>query len=288
MSSTKDRIEDVKIWQKVVPEEALRHEFLMDGLLALSALHLASENPKSRWEYTQMAMHYQTSALCGYQDALQNITSDNHNGIFAYSVILNNLSLAFPNVCADPASASHAESIITLIELVQGTGRISATNVVSLRSGKFAAFFVSFPYHDHPLAPDPDVAHALSQLRSHVECIRDPADDSRHRAYITGIDALETSFGHIAGAQHLAHVLVWTTMVSKDLVRLFQGGDVMARLVFVHYGVLLLEARGRWWARETGRCLIGELVRDICGEKPEWRGWTEWAVGRAEGVGRDS
>jgi hypothetical protein len=282
--TTEDGTSDIEIWQKAIPEEAFHHEFLIDGILALSALHYASENSDSRWGHTRMATLYQTSALRGYQDALQNITNNNHNAIFAYAVILNVLSLAFPNVCAEPASASHAESIIALIELVQGTGHITATNDVSLRSGKFAAFFGMIPWRDPPPAPDPAVAEALDQLRERVESIRDLSDNSRYKAYTSGIDALEISFGRMAAFQHTGHVMVWTTMVSKDLVSLFKNGDAMARLVFVHYGVLLLEARERWWARDTGKGLIKNLVNDILKEKPEWEGWTNWTVRRAEGL----
>jgi hypothetical protein len=104
------------------------------------------------------------------------------------------------------------------------------------------------------------VSPALARLREHVESIRDPADDSCHQAYTSGINALEVSFGHVAEFKNLGHLLVWMTMVRKDLVGLFQSGDAMARLVFLHYGVLLLEARGRWWARDTGRWLIESLA----------------------------
>lgn len=280
MSSREDRTSEVQIWQNIIPEEALQHEFLMDGILAFSALHYASENPESRWKYTRIATHYQTSALRGYQNALRNITRDNHNAIFAYACMLNMLSLAFPNV--DPTSTSHVESIVALIELVQGTGHITATYDVSLRSGKFAVFFEAFPRRDYPPAPDTSVSSALSQLREHVESIRDPADETRHQAYISGTHALEISFGHWAEFHHLGHLMVWTTMLGKDLAELFKRGDAMARLIFMHYGVLLLQGRGRWWSRNTGRCLIEELAKEVCREKPEWEKWTMWAIERGK------
>ena len=57
------------IWQGVVPREAMRHPFLMHGILALSALHLASSTSSttgaSKEEYLRTAKSHQQQAVAG-------------------------------------------------------------------------------------------------------------------------------------------------------------------------------------------------------------------------------
>ncbi|OAL52012.1 hypothetical protein IQ07DRAFT_506861 [Pyrenochaeta sp. DS3sAY3a] len=77
--------EELRVWGRAVPEEATQHEFLMDGLLALSSLHFAFEHPDMRARYVEIAIHYQNSGLRRYAEATRHITKANSHAIFAYS-----------------------------------------------------------------------------------------------------------------------------------------------------------------------------------------------------------
>ncbi|KAA8626419.1 C6 transcription factor [Pyrenophora tritici-repentis] len=86
--------EDLVIWREAVPDEAVNCDFLMDGLLAMAALHFAYENPDSRLQYTELAMRYQNSSLQVYNKALDNINEENCTALFAFSIIVNIMALA--------------------------------------------------------------------------------------------------------------------------------------------------------------------------------------------------
>lgn len=43
-----DNIEMKRNWEVIIPEEALKHSFLMEGLSAMSALHLTFLRPTER------------------------------------------------------------------------------------------------------------------------------------------------------------------------------------------------------------------------------------------------
>ncbi|KAH7090303.1 hypothetical protein FB567DRAFT_626303 [Paraphoma chrysanthemicola] len=268
---------DLRIWQNVIPEEAVQHEFLVDGLLSLSSLHFAEQNPASRLHYTEIAMIYQNSALNGYKKTLNNISSKNRGAIFAFSVLLNVLVIAFPNVCPTSADSSHEESVVLLIELLQGLQIILQTpNVFQEELAKYEPFVSRYRRATEPLKPGGHVANALSSLRARADCHADNIE--RHTAYLSGIESLEVAFRSIQNdPEYLGHILGWPVTVRAKLLVLFKQRDPMAILIFIHYGVLLLHARHRWWAKNTGICLIESLAQYVTSNHPDWTGTTQWA-----------
>jgi hypothetical protein len=273
--------EDVKIWRNVVPEEAVLHDFLMDGLLALSSLHFASQNPNLQWQYTEIAIKYQNLGLQKYKYALEKITNDNSRALFAFSIIINILALAFPNVCPGPMQSSHAEGLMTMLELVQGVGLINHVNEttgVSFRHAEFAALFPPLDHDGEEPALHDDIVHALLRLRERADSITECIGSDKRRAYLTGIEGLEETFRSIRTTEHLGPIIAWPAVVGHGgLLRLFKNNDPMAQFIFLHYGVLLLHARDRWWGRDTGASLVEYLANSLHDADPEWIAWTQWA-----------
>ncbi|KAH7112502.1 hypothetical protein B0J11DRAFT_498101 [Dendryphion nanum] len=211
-------LEDIEIWRKVVPKEAVQHDFLMDELLALSSLHFASQNPGSRWQFAEIAIQYQTSALRKYASALEHVTKDNCDALFICSILITILALAFPNV-----------------------------------------------------------ALMIVRLRERTDSIAESVDPERRQAYLSGIEALKTAFGLMKASTHLGPVIAWPAMVNEKLLKLFKQSDPIAQFIFIHYGVLLLYTRDRWWGRDIGVSLIESLACSLYATDPEWATWTEWA-----------
>lgn len=274
---------DIHIWQEVVPEEAIRHEFLLDGLLALSSLHFAGQKATSRLLYTEIAMHYQASALKRYKDALNNITTENRCALFAFSVLLNILALASPNIYSTSVQSSHMESVMVLVELLQGMRFIlHDPKVFQEELIKYEPLFSRSLKATRPPRPSDDAANAILSLREHLDSLQHSINVEQHHAYLSGIKALEKTFGHVhEEPEYLGHIIAWPTSVGEKLLALFKNEDPMAQLIFLHYGVLLLQVRNRWWGRNTGYCLIQELARSIYEKRPDWAGATHWARARA-------
>lgn len=272
---------DIIIWREVIPGEAVRHEFLMDGLLALSSLHLASQNPSLRWQYTEIASKYQSAGLQKYKYALERITEDNGGALFAFSVIVSVLALAFPNVCSGPTCSSHTESITMLLELLQGTRLINSATALSSPQGNFAGLFRLHAPGSEEVALSDDIVGAFTKLRERAEDLAGPMDAERHQSYVLGIKSLEEVFRFMETSKDLGRIVAWPVTAGDGLLRLFKQNDPMALFIFVHYGVLLLKARDQWWGRDTGVRLIQELSSFLHASDPEWITWTHWARARA-------
>jgi hypothetical protein len=272
--------EDLPIWTAVIPEEAAQYDFLMDGILAMASLHFACYNPDSCRQYIGFAMRYQNSGLQKYNDALEDINEANCIALFAFSILTNLMAFAFPNATPDSTFSAHTESMMTMLGLARGISLIHSKFVSKLRQGKLASLFRPLPTG---LEPDEGTNAALEVLRQQADCLLTSGsiEKERHAVYISGIRSLGDSFGSTMLSSHLGPIVGWPEMIwprehQAELMRLFQHGDVMARLILMHYGVLLLQIRHLWWGRRTGISLIEDLAVSVRAAGPNWAALTQW------------
>lgn len=271
---------DAEVWRKLVPEEAAFHDFLMDGLLAFSALHFASEHPNLQWQYCEIAIRYQDSGLQKYKYAMERITSDNSGALFAFSMIINVLALAFPNVYPGSTHASHADGLMSMLNLVRGVGlmsQINTTTGATQRQQDFSALYVSFYQEIEERALPEYIVRMFQTLRERANSISGLSPDQQ-LAYKRGVESLEEAFRRTDATRNTGCALAWPVMMGDDeLYKLFKNGDPMAQFIFLHYGVLLLYARDRWWGRDTGAGLVEHLAKRLHDVDPEWLNWTQQA-----------
>lgn len=87
----------VHLWCDYIPQQALKHAFLMHGLLAFAALHLALIKPESSVKYLQLCDRHQAIALQKFRSVLSSpeaFDSELADALFALSVTLSLSSMA--------------------------------------------------------------------------------------------------------------------------------------------------------------------------------------------------
>lgn len=272
---------DVEVWRKAIPEEASHHEFLMDGLLALAALHFAGNYPAVRWRYVEYASRYQASALRKYTTALQTVTESNSHALFAYAIVTMILALAFATVHRSGTSSSSIDDMISFFRLLQGVGAVNHVSGAHLSNGPFSALWDLEPGEGESVELRPDAAIALSALVQRAESYAEQECPDRCQVYLSSIERLEHVFRRLETSQNLRHIMAWPSGVQSNLLEFLLDGDPMARLIFLHYGVLLLHAHDRWWAKGFGVRLVKDLAASLRMFSPDWASATEWAEARA-------
>lgn len=80
--------EDPVSMQFGLPQIGFAYPFLLRGILAFSAYHLAYLNPSQYSSFRHRASHHQYLALRGLRDALQQVTVDNCHALFLTAVFL--------------------------------------------------------------------------------------------------------------------------------------------------------------------------------------------------------
>ena len=272
---------DAEVWRKFIPEEAAFHDFLMDGLLAFSALHFASQHPNLQWQYCEIAVQYQDAGLQKYKYAMERINSDNSGALFAFAMIINVLALAFPNVYPGSTPSSHADGLMSMLNLVRGVGlmsQINNTTGATRRQQDFAPLYQSFYQDLGDIALPENINCMLRTLRERADSVTGLSSPDRQRAYNIGIECLEEAFKRTDATRNTGNAIAWPVMMGDfELYKLFKAGDPMAQFIFLHFGVLLLYVRDRWWGKDTGASLVEHLAKCLHDIDPEWSTWTQQA-----------
>ncbi len=279
---------ETRIWQVVVPRLALKHRYLMHGILALASLHIATTRDGDPSEdvlpYIDTGLEYHSMSLEPFRIAIGNLTPENCDAALAQSVVTTAISLALPQLTAvrgDNAMHRMTENIITIFELLQGVKKIltigqrqSWVNLELFSRGEF--------WQKDRLAPlDGDTNAALDRLAAlnGQQGLGVNEEVLKH---------LRHCFMKFASSPGPAPVLAWLAAVDKGFVDNLRQGRPLSMLVLAYWGILLGELDGkRWWARNSGRALVSELIASLSTQDGLWDeclGWVQQKLSQDPGV----
>jgi hypothetical protein len=140
--SYRNDIQDV--WAVSLPKEAYSHDYLMHGLLALSALHLSLLSREKRHDYADLSTYHLHKSLARFRERLANISIENCVPLFGLS------SLMVIHVCAQSAmesdsqparehSASHIEMLMNIFNMCRGVESILAPYRSEIRQSSLSS-----------------------------------------------------------------------------------------------------------------------------------------------------
>ncbi|KAH7348633.1 hypothetical protein BKA65DRAFT_263638 [Rhexocercosporidium sp. MPI-PUGE-AT-0058] len=282
----------VQCWQVHVPDMAFEHTFLLDSVLAISALHLAHLETGTKKSWLQTALRYQDLTLAGLNKALSSINLDNCEAIALCSILVLTLSIAIPGVCKDPngeASRSPIADLSSHRKLIQGMEIICAQSEVVLRNGVLKDFFqpifdpeTVIPRPVNPGAEEvafanghklcPYVLESLSRLKIEASKTHTQYQEDFHQ----GCRLLEEIISPLSTLSH-GPAISWPQKISPSIFMLLERNDPLACLLFLHYGVLLDIFSYWWYTRNAGRRLVKALLPYSSAVDYSWRRTVEWA-----------
>jgi hypothetical protein len=135
--SMRQHSDETYLWQILVPELALSHEYLLDALLALSARQLSFEDPV--WDCA--ALDYENKALIGFQHILGCLDSSNYEPIFACSILIMIFSLAQSHWQHSRQLSDALIDILELRQFIAGVGLVHNNYSDLLRLSSFGTLF---------------------------------------------------------------------------------------------------------------------------------------------------
>ncbi|KAJ5618221.1 hypothetical protein N7528_006864 [Penicillium herquei] len=259
------------VWQIDVPRLALQFEFLMNGILALASLHIAATlEPPSSIVYMDTALQYHNLTFAPFRASIDNLTEQNCEAVLAQSIITTIFGIALPRVTAARGeSPNMTENIIVLFELLQGV-----KNIITI--GQSWIKLNLYPHHPRDLkseglALDEETQTALDRLATLNDETLASIDTDQHRINQDVISHLRHCFAMYIHAGGPGNVLAWLAGVDKEFVDNVRRRQPLALLVLMHWGVLLGELDGLWWwARNSGRALVSELLHILQPGNHRW------------------
>ncbi len=267
---------DADVWKSFVVEEALKYGFLMDGLLGLSALHIAVEKAPASEEYVKIALEYQNRAFSSFYGALSSLTAENCNAGFAFSVIALMGSVIPMRSTEEGNENGPTENILLAFELLEGIRFVSKMGREWLRPGPFGGVFDLW-FQPTSSLRDPSLQIALDHLGTMNDNMRGTQTEKQRTTFNTAILNLQTCF-----SKDKEMVLIWLAMAGKEFMSELRLAKPMAMLIFLHWGVLLHRLSDEWWVVDSGKKLVEELSTRLlnCGEIPvDATLWARYQVG---------
>ena len=170
------------LWQSFVPREAMKHDFLLQAVLAFASLHIATlmdhpneaeevsvetiapeefslktltEDPVTSFRgsssfYYHKALEYQTEAFSSFRSVLDHITQENCHAALAFSIIMISMAIAFPRHSATTDIDEIAprptpmQTIFTIFDFLMGIKSVSAVGQEWLNAGPFGQFILGY------------------------------------------------------------------------------------------------------------------------------------------------
>ncbi|KAL4880608.1 hypothetical protein BJY04DRAFT_72035 [Aspergillus karnatakaensis] len=265
---------DFYIWQMTIPRLALNHGFLMKGILAVAALHLASSmDPAEAPIYINTALEYHNQTLAPYRHAIDEINPRNCDAVFAHSVVTTIISIALPRSTTEGhGSNGMTEKIILAAELLQGVSSISRLCRPWMNVQLFTTGVDFWAYSNTPL--DADAEAALNDLSTLAD---DVTDVDQQGMLKESIKMLRNCFARYTKMRDVASPLAWLAVANKDFFHALRCRQPMVLLVLMHWGVLLHELNGKvWWAKDSGAALVLDLLAELQPYHSRWEAVLLW------------
>ncbi|KAF2095731.1 hypothetical protein NA57DRAFT_59711 [Rhizodiscina lignyota] len=223
------------VWVYKVPQESFRFPFLLHGILAFSAYHLAYlDHSAQQTSYHALARMHQTEAIHGMRDALPMLGQENCHALFVTSSLL--ALMAF----------TEKDSLIALVDIssmLRGMDAIIDKTEQLIYAGPFASLFAFYPGTDVPEC----LSVLLTELQG-PEFARVAASSRVASVAAWELrEAIEFCLKH-APYPLLRAVMLWPIRVDTkfwDVAR--EDHDWACKQVLKWYAAILEEAGNHWW-----------------------------------------
>ncbi|RDW67591.1 hypothetical protein BP6252_08987 [Coleophoma cylindrospora] len=259
-------------FQDFAVEAAIKHDYLMDFILAFTSLHQASETSdhRSAVAYFQCSLRYQNMAMPAFRNALQSVDASNCDAVFAAALLMmaTSITSAFLPLNDGDEPKSVAERIILILNFLKGTSSVTEVCQPWLAQGVFAIIFSL--QQSEPVEQD--------QMRLAPQILKDLNDKTVHEKDLHGIYESEIDKLEFCMKNKKSLAIPWLSQVSTEFTVELQQRMPMALMVLMYWGVIMCQLDDIWWAQYAGKRIVEQSSTDLLRTGTEWHEATKWAM----------
>ncbi|KAK3620785.1 hypothetical protein LTR56_023197 [Elasticomyces elasticus] len=285
------------IWREYIPQEGLKHGFLMHGLLAFSALNLADLNrhsPEAMARYLSVCDKHQAIAIAALRDALNgNVTAENSGALFALAAVTSISSMARSCAMANARPGPHALTIDEIAEYVLLTRGVR--EVTTLTYGHVLHTPISVMFRFNAVEDTEAAALPLSApVQSHFSTLHSMLDEY-HASTTTSSDGgsnektlaycraalstLESTYLNLRywnshGGVESGHIWRWPATLETGFTHLIAARYPPALVLVAHFGAATTPLRKAWYLRDWGTYAFAGISMALDGN--DIIKWMEW------------
>ncbi|PYI00328.1 hypothetical protein BO78DRAFT_402139 [Aspergillus sclerotiicarbonarius CBS 121057] len=269
-----------RVWPDHVPQWGIAFPSIMHLVLALSALHLAHEDPASRTQYIAQADDHFTFGVRSVTAVLCLLNAENCQLIYMAAALICLVYFGRGPRPGEFLVFSHRGQSEWLV-LLRGVRSILKEHPGRVFTGVLA------PIPDERIgsvraglqAELDEHLHRVGQVRAFVQSR--VSEDSLQAVLNTALDDLLAGFEEVykirsAGKDgiNLLHIVVgWVYRLPESMISLLEQRDSSALVMFGHWSILLVYMRSSWLMRGWDAHVL-EGARACLSERD--RHWLEW------------
>ncbi|KAF1990045.1 hypothetical protein K402DRAFT_390364, partial [Aulographum hederae CBS 113979] len=263
----------VSIYRDKIPKMATEYPFLLHGILAISAIHLASLNRHRRHSLLRKACLHEDLALPSFRQLTSTVTARNCDALFSFSGLVT--------FYVQATSSPYDEQFPPLwFNLLRGTHTLLYSNWGLLSQGAFRAILKRTQQPIELVNNPEDRRLAALTLFVSAETPSTKADHDMLTLCNDAIIELRRVFSlpyspcKTVDMRTAAHI--WPGTISSAFMTLLQKRIPQALIVFAHYCILLHRcSRGSWFLEPVAANLVN-FIRLSLDEK--WQHGLEWPL----------
>ncbi|KAL3469573.1 hypothetical protein BJX99DRAFT_69239 [Aspergillus californicus] len=280
-SSTFARRRDMQeAWRVDIPQIAYSYEFLMHGLLGLSALHLAYLKPERYSFYVAGSGFHMSLALRTYRTILLSPSSDNCYALFCFSgLIMVYIYASSPTETTDLDSPHGLESIFELLGLCRGT-LVLLPYIELISKSALAPLFkpeLFTDVMDHIETPTSRFQGITSQLEHLHDFVNSEiAIPEDRETFFQALGRLKASFNSIQNAEpplECGMLYLWPLSIEEPFFNFLRQRHPVALVLLAFYCAQLYAFSDYWFVGKQGAAWLSHVTVALGGR---FDGLLEW------------
>lgn len=265
------------LWQIYAVELGFKHDFLLRGLLAVSALHQSYLYPLLKSEFDVRASTHQSLAIQSFQETLPHVNETNCHALFAFSCVI--IVLSFASSARDQAGDFQTD-VLHWLYLLRGCNEVLKLYRETLRASFLKPLLDELHYAENHSAhniEDVDKIMELFPLCS-AENLND--DKEKSQACHLAIHALLSTFVQASllrkrGEGTVLASFVWSVNLPPIFLGMLSDKQPEALVILAHYCVLIYwgEIQDTWFLVGWARYMI-DTIKELT--PVEWHEHFSW------------
>ncbi|KAH8593540.1 hypothetical protein B0O99DRAFT_515376, partial [Bisporella sp. PMI_857] len=268
------------LWRLNVPQIGFCHDFVMRGILAISALHLAYNRPQTRELYLSKAIAQHQAGLRQATSILAQVSHENCAAVYIFTALTCIFALASPRKPGDFLVIGDS-GIAEWLILFRGTKSIIETSQDALISGPLGPMFSKgsrrYEIRDRYGNEAFPESQRLNELTSFIEEFT--SDHEKVEVYRHTIFELRKSYGMVyrnaSQTIESGDIFIWLFKVSEEYLELLREKAQEALAIFAYFSVIPKRLEVNWWIEGWSTHLISRIYGLM---DEEHRLWIRWPI----------
>lgn len=252
--------------------------YLINQVLALSALHLRYLYPAKAQEYASEAAMFQANSLSSFNSLNISVNKENCVPMLLFSALVGIYTLAEAVIASDGNDHSNfLDKYIKYLDVHRGVNAVIDPFWDYLRQTELAPFLNTAAHLERSNNSHNEILAVCARL----EKLLDNADmrESSLVACRAAVQHLKWALGLLSYTQGLDQpatadtIYSWPILLSADFTALLAKRRPEALIILAHYAVVLHERRDVWVVGNAGSWLIKAITVHL---GTYWKEWLEW------------